>query len=269
MSTSQPSGHEHHASHLAPATRELYTYLYDSHIGPALGEIRLREITSEAIAQWQADLLEGGLGRSATKKAITLLGNILQRAAESGRIAANPQRMVRKVRVPRSREVEPLAPSTVEAMRRACDQRDATLISVLAYAGLRPQEALGLRWSQVRERTLIINAEKTGARRTVRLLSPLAADLSEWRTSCDAGKEGFVFPGLDGERWSKAAYQSWRRRSFARAAVAAGAPNATPYSLPAFVLLTAAGGRADCDRGCPAAWAWRGADAQHLWARDR
>lgn len=165
-------------------------------------------------------------------------------AAESGRIPANPQRMVRKVRVPRSREVEPLAPSTVEAMRRVCDQRDATLISVLAYAGLRPQEALGLRWSQVRERTLIINAEKTGARRTVRLLSPLAADLSAWRTRSNARSDGFVFPGLDGERWSKAAYQSWRRRSFARAALAAGAPNATPYSLRhSFCSLLLAEGR--------------------------
>ena len=232
-----------HVAHLAPSTREYYSYLYDSYIGPAFGSYELREITSEAIATWQAGLLEAGLGRPATKKAITLIGNILQRAAESGRIPANPQRIVRKVRVPRSKEVEPLAPSTIEAMRAAADLRDATIISVLAYAGLRPGEAFGLRWSQVRERTLIVNAEKTGARRTVRLLSPLGADLAEWREASRPAPDDYVFPGYDGQRYTKHAYQSWRRRSFDAAATAAGI-KATPYSLRhSFCSLLLAEGR--------------------------
>ena len=234
-----------HATHLAPATRELYGYLYDSYIGPAFGQIPLREISAEGIAQWQAALLDAGLGRSATKKAMTLLGNILQRAAESGRIAANPQRVVRKVRVPRSPEVQPLAPSTIEAMRAASSLRDATLISLLAYAGLRPQEALALRWRHVGDRTLIVNAEKTGSRRSVRLLSPLVVDLGEWReASRPACADDFVIPAADGRRWTKAAYQSWRRRSFDRAAATAGAPAATPYSLRhSFCSLLLAEGR--------------------------
>ena len=58
-------------------------------------------------------------------------------------------------------------------MRAASEPRDATLISVLAYAGLRPQEALALRWRDVGERTLMVNAQKTGQRRNVRLLAPL------------------------------------------------------------------------------------------------
>ena len=37
-----------------------------------------------------------------------------------------------------------MAPATVEALRTASRSRDAALISVLAYAGLRPQEALAL-----------------------------------------------------------------------------------------------------------------------------
>jgi integrase len=51
-------------------------------------------------------------------------------------------------------------------MRAALGARDATLISVLAYAGLRPTEALTLRWGQVRDRTLVVNAGKTGQTRT-------------------------------------------------------------------------------------------------------
>lgn len=49
-----------------------------------------------------------------------------------------------------------MAPATIEVMRAGLGVRDATLISVMAYAGLRPGEALGLRWSDVRERTLLI-----------------------------------------------------------------------------------------------------------------
>ena len=58
-------------------------------------------------------------------------------------------------------------------MRAAAGLRDATIISVLAYAGLRPGELRELRWRQVRERTLLIDAAKTGCRRTVRLLLAL------------------------------------------------------------------------------------------------
>lgn len=60
-------------------------------------------------------------------------------------------------------------------------------MSVLAYAGLRPGEALALAWRNVRERTILVDraialgtekGTKTNAARTVRLLAPLAKDLA-------------------------------------------------------------------------------------------
>ena len=75
---------------------------------------------------------------------------------EGGRLSRNPVRLVRKIARPRRREVKPLAPATVEAMRAAAKPRDATLFSVLAYAGLRPQETLVVQWGDVREKTLLI-----------------------------------------------------------------------------------------------------------------
>jgi integrase len=82
--------------------------------------------------------------RRAKRAALDLLGSILQRAVEGGRLSRNPVRFVRKIARPRRKEVRPLAPVTVEAMRAAASARDAALISVLAYSGLRPQEALAL-----------------------------------------------------------------------------------------------------------------------------
>ncbi|MDA0173379.1 site-specific integrase [Solirubrobacter taibaiensis] len=237
-----------HLPTLAPSTVDNYGALYDKHIRLYLGHLKLMEITPEAISRWQAERIAAGAGRVSVFKAQTVLGSILQRAVESERLARNPARLVRKVRRPARAEVRPLAPVTIEAMRKATsDDRDATLISVLAYAGLRPQEALGLRWRDIGERTLLINAPKTGQRRNVRLLKPLREDLDAWRQ--DQDDDALVFPGHDGERWGPDAYKSWARKKprgrkppgkkkrtgspgpFARAAIKAGVPDATPYTL--------------------------------------
>lgn len=112
---------------------------------------------------------------------------------------------------------------------------------MLAYAGLRPGEALGLHWADVRDRTLIVQRAislgkeadtKTRQHRTVRLLAPLAADLRAWRLASGRPEgRALVFPGRHGRPWSQAAYQSWRRRAFARALTAAGIERARPYDL--------------------------------------
>lgn len=143
---------------------------------------------------------------------MTLLQGVLQRACEWDRLASNPARAVRKPTAARARAVEPLTPNAVEAIRAWLIERellrDATLVSVLAYAGLRPGEALGLTWSHVRERTLLVEAAvrvgvvgetKTRRRRTVRLLPQLGADLAEWRLRAGRPPEdALVFPGHDG-----------------------------------------------------------------------
>lgn len=230
-----------HAVTLAPKTRHTYAGLYDHHIAPYLGHIPLRELRAEQIGLWQADRLKSGAGRVAVRQALDLLGAVLQHAVESERIASNPVRLVPKARAPRRAEVRPLAPVTIEAMRRAASTRDATLFSVLAYAGLRPGEALALRWGDVRERTILIQralslgAEddtKTQQHRTVRLLAPLRSDLAEWQlASGRPGPDTLLFPNHIGEPWSLAAYQSWRRRAFDRAVKAAAIDHTTPYAL--------------------------------------
>jgi hypothetical protein len=86
------------------------------------------------------------VGPHAIRKAMILLGAILQRAAEGRRIAYNPQRVVRRAPMPMGQEVRPLAPITIERMRAAAaSEREAAILSVLGYAGLRPGELRILR----------------------------------------------------------------------------------------------------------------------------
>jgi integrase len=230
-----------HAVTLAPKTRLHYASLYDHHLRPYLGSVALRDITPELIGRWQAQRLAGGAGPVAVRHAMDLLGSILEHAFIAGRLTQNPARRVKKARCPRREEVRPPSPAEVEAMRASLSPRDRTLVSVLAYAGLRPGEALALRWEDIRERTMLIQRAislgteadtKTRQHRTVRLLSPLDSDLRSWCIAAgDPGDHELVFPGRDGHPWTQAAYQSWRRRAFARAARAAGLAHVRPYDL--------------------------------------
>lgn len=257
-----------HFAALQPKTQIVYESLYRTHIKPEFGGTPLREISAEMIGHWQAQALRTGGGQVAIRKALTLLGAILQRAAEGGRLQTNPARLVRKPRIAKSAEVQPLAPSQVEAIRRAMLDpepihiaastegqrrrkahtqpapgtpqsrlRDATLVSVLAYAGLRPAEALRLTWGSVREATLLVEAPKTNTARTVRLLAPLAADLKAWRfASGRPSDKRLIFPAVDLDRW--------RARQWSRALATARVEDATPYTLRhSFASLLIAEGR--------------------------
>jgi integrase len=230
-----------HLPGLAPKTRREYVATYDRHVMPHLGAAPLRDLTPETIARWQADRLAAGAGPVAIRHALDLLGTILESALRAERITRNPARLVKKAPRPRRSEVRPLSPETVERMRLATSPRDAALLSVLAYAGLRPGEALALRWGVVRERTILVERAlslgeeadtKTRQHRTVRLLDPLRRDLAEWRLASGRPPDGaLMFPAVAGGPWSLPAYQSWRRRAFARAVEAAGLDHARPYDL--------------------------------------
>ena len=182
---------------LAMRTRRSYAALWDRHVLGRLGALRLHEITPVAIEQYRSELEAAGIGQPTIYRALALLQGVLQRAVEWQRIAQNPVKLVRKPQVRRLRDVRPLSPATVEELRAAAGtapvqgDRNATLISVLAYAGLRPQEALALTWRDVRDRTLLIDKRLT-ARAASSRPRPANRGPSGWwarspRTCCAGG----------------------------------------------------------------------------------
>jgi integrase len=119
--------------------------------------------------------------------------------------------------------------------------RDATLVSLLAYAGPRPEsEAIVLPWADVGDRTIRFVATKHGRGtrkpRDTKLLGPLAQDLREWRmASGRPPASSTLFPGVEpGDLWD-----TWRRSAFQPAARAVGLPaGARPRDLrSSFVSL--------------------------------
>jgi integrase len=249
------------APNLGIRTQRSYAGLWDRHVLPRLGAMRLRALTPEVIEGYRAELEAAGLGQPSVYRALALLQGVLQRAVEWRRIQHNPVKVVRKPKIRRQRAVRPLAPLTVEHLRTAASdrqahgERDAMLISLLAYAGLRPQEMLALRWGDIRDRTLLIDkasdgqggikSTKTQHSRTVRLLGALSDDLAEWRLwSGRPEEDALLFPNAQGGVWNDRAWQTWHRDAWHPACRAAGLRGVRPYDLRhSFVSLLIHEGR--------------------------
>lgn len=131
-----------------------------THIVPRLGGRRLRDVTVAVIDDFKAKPLAAGVGDSQTRQALAVLSGMFTYAEQGGRVSRNPVRLVRKPSSKRKRAVVCLSPLTVELARAVLLENqlygDAALIVLLAYAGPRPQDALALEWTPVRERTLLV-----------------------------------------------------------------------------------------------------------------
>ena len=180
---------------LERATLRLYAHLWNGHALPRLGRFQLRELSPQVIAHFRAELEADGVGIESVRKTMTMLQGVLQRAVEWGRVPSNAVKMTRKPPKAHRPAVQAIPPALIEVMRAQLLEenqlRDATLLVVLAYAGLRPQEALALEWRHARERTLLVERALSDGQlkalknrrqpRTVELLAPLREDLAAWR----------------------------------------------------------------------------------------
>jgi hypothetical protein len=139
------------------STRRVYATCLDRYLIPRLGGEAIRDIEPATVVALQRSLREDGVGEAMTQKLLMVLSGIMRHSQLIGRIPRNPVQPVRIPQPRRRRAIRPLTPATVEGMRAFALERgrvrDAALFSVLAYAGLRPGEALTLKWDCVRERT--------------------------------------------------------------------------------------------------------------------
>lgn len=217
-----------HVQGLARKTQTLYAYLLDKYLEPRFGTMMLASITRAEIDGWMGEMNRKEVGPVARQKALALLSAILTRAVEHDKLARNPALAVKKPKH-RRKAIVPPTPLQVERIRDALTARkrpgDAALVSVLAYAGLRPQEALALRWADIQDRTLMVGDEHKTGHRSVTLLAPLAADLAQWKLLSPS--LGLVFPNTRDRQWSESGWSNWRRRVWHEIAP----EGMTPYAL--------------------------------------
>jgi integrase len=215
----------HAIPNLARSTRDSYRNVWGRHIHPRLGERELRTITPKVLTRFRADLEAAGVGTATVVRAMAIVQSMLSFAVVDERLELNPATVVRKPRYDREREPVIFLPADVERIRAQLPAIGAVLVSVLAYAGPRPEEALRLRWRDVGAEALHFDGSKTRRPRWTPLLAPLAADLRAWKLmSGRPAADRPVFPAHDGEVWDIYDWRNWRRRRWRPLAPAGSRP---------------------------------------------
>lgn len=241
---------------------------------------RLEQVTPEVIKRWHVEMRKAGAPDATVYMAHDLLSTILGYAKTLSYVPVNHARELRPKYRPK-RAKAPWSPAEVERVRevflskaavkaakggrggvahwsearlddyRFRRQRDAMLVALLAYAGLRPGEALALVWGDISERTIHVQRTlpgvdeepgvdldngltKTGKDRTVKPLPAfLRRLLVEWRMRCP-GSGSATAPVLpvsrQGEHFDYNQWICWRR-GWRGALEAAGLEYVKPYHL--------------------------------------
>ncbi len=272
---------------LEQSTRDRYANVHACHVAPQLDDVPRGEFTVARLRGWQAELVKAGVNPGTIHKARTCLSSVLRHAAESEAIPGNPLSLVRPPKALQRDAVQPLAPATVERIRCALldppasevaasspgqrnrrryempapgtpqtRKRDALIVSLLAYAGVRPGELRAQRLGDARDKTLLveraanpdgtIKTTKNEQRRAVRLLVPLGQDLREYRLSIGRPPDAtLLLLDDDGKPWDKNGWQTWRSDRWAPACRTVGLdPAPRPYDLRhSFASLLLAEGR--------------------------
>ena len=123
--------------------------MVNKYIEPYLGKYKLSQLTPALIQEFYAKLLETGISSRTIRYAHTLLKNALEQAIEWDMLNKNP---ANKVTLPRQQkqEMKVLSPIEVEKFINALTYNKwKALFSLLLVSGMRPSEALGLKWEDV------------------------------------------------------------------------------------------------------------------------
>lgn len=134
----------------ADTTINGYDSIIHNHIRPALGKVRLADLSPELINgyyQWLAD--EKGLAPNTIRKHHVLLHTALKSAFRQGVITANP---IQRATPPRATAVEVAyyTPARLGQLLRAVKGDPLEVpVRLACFLGLRRSEILGLRWRDV------------------------------------------------------------------------------------------------------------------------
>lgn len=175
-------------------TRHQRALLCNKWIDPMLGSVPVADLTKRRIKAYRADMAAAGATNNTINSATSVLSAALTAAEEDEVIDVNPCRNMR--RMPHHRKlIKPLTPLEVEAIRYAMPTpRDKIIVSLIAYAGLRPGEVCGLVWGNIRSGMIIVDQSaqfgrivptKTRKPRTITILPSLASDLNDYVRGAD------------------------------------------------------------------------------------
>lgn len=197
-------------------TYEDYKGLARRYIRSPLGDRMLTQITPVELQKLYSELSGRGLAPRTVRYCHTVLHNALGQAVKWRMIPQNPALYVD---LPRKEHRETQAMNEAEAGRflaASASEENHALFALLLTTGLRPSEALGLKWGDFDPRTRNLSvarvvthpvgggwafaAPKTAkSRRSFQIPGGLALLLEEHRAKPRENPHGLIFPNLSGD----------------------------------------------------------------------
>jgi integrase len=215
------------ASHdVTRETRALYRQQLEAHVLPFLGHLSIVELKPKRLSEWQKQRLREGAGPAVLGKTQAVLKQILDEAVLPHEYFDSNPILSLKTPAYEKKAHRWLTANEVEQLRMWFLERDdlgsATLISMLAYVGIRPEDALARIWPDLDDKLSVttknVNGKikpgsKTGMAYIRKVLVPeiVAQDFEEWRIASNG--RGLMFGRKsDGLPWTKVDYDNWRSR---------------------------------------------------------
>lgn len=158
---------------VADRTLEDYRARLRRDVVPTLGHRRLDQLSVQDVQALYAEMSTRGLGPRTIRYTHSVLRQALEKAVQTSLLARNPTQYAELPRQVRA-EMRALTPQQVTRFLAATASDPwYPLWAVLLLGGLRPGEALGLKWADVQERRLrIVRALKKGAGNQYMLAEP-------------------------------------------------------------------------------------------------
>lgn len=147
---------------LGPKTKDSYKDQLTKHVYPALGSVRLPLVSEARISRLWSQMTADGLSPRTVAYTHTILSQALKQAVRAGALPKNPAEYCE---LPKANDEDGQSLVWTPAQASLFLEKTSTskwhpLWSVLLTAGLRPQEALALEWSDIDLETGTIRVQR-------------------------------------------------------------------------------------------------------------
>jgi integrase len=191
---------------LKPSSSRYYNFQLDKHVLPALGSLRLCDVSRPVIQQFLLDRKCKGYASSTVHGVHTTLGKVLQAAVEHGYLETNPARGIQIGEREPKQERKLLSLEQLQTLLVSLTEPCHTIVVVAVLAGMRIGEILALRWKRLDFLRGTIDVAETfsdgqfgtpktrSSRRVLPMSSSLRATLAAYKLNCKrTNPEDLVF----------------------------------------------------------------------------
>ncbi len=142
------------AGERSPGTLDTYRYIYGTHVRPALGELRLQEVTTPTVDRVLVAIRKKSASRARSSKIV--ISGIMRHAARNGAVSTNPVREVGRIESKPKRRPKALTASERRIWLKAVRENELAsrwdlpdLTLMMLATGCRIGETLAIGWTEI------------------------------------------------------------------------------------------------------------------------